>query len=886
MNIIQSDIRRKALCLRPLCAAMLSALPFHDATASITESGGEPFAVAQVKFDKRFFPSGSSATTDLTRFEKGNAVLPGTYSVDIYVNDSWSGRADVRFDVPEGWHGVDAHACFDKSLLARIGVSLAKLAPATQETLSVPDACLPIDRIVEGATAAFDFGEQRLALTIQQASLDRNPRGYVPEELWDAGVNGAFAGYGANIYAYNNSGAGTQTQGYLGLNGGVNLGAWHFRHNGSYGWDSQGRSQYQSLNTYVQRDVARLSSQLVAGESYTTGELFDSVGFRGIRLATDDRMLPDSLRGYAPTIRGVANSNAKVRITQNSATIYDTTVAPGAFEINDLYATGYGGDLTVQITEADGSVHSFKVPYASVPMSLRPGISRYSVTAGTLRDLQLSGNPLFAQGTWQRGFTNALTGYVGATFAAGYGSAIAGGVLTTSVGAFGADYTQSTTTVPGFGRMTGGSARVSYSKNLPQIGTDISIAAYRYSTGGFLDLSAAMQARDAVTSGQVGIDSVIRPRNRAQVTLGQQLGQRGGHLSLTASTVNYWNQRGSDINFSVGYSNTFRNVGVSLQATRQQMAFGRQSTLYYLSLTIPLGRTYPVTATSSVSYDTDGRTQVQSMLSGSLGVDRNLSYGVSVNHSASDSMRNTAGSANVLYRGRLADVSASAGSNGDSSQVSIGVRGAIVAHPGGITLSQPLSETIGIIEAKGAGGARVLNASGVKLDSRGYAVVPYLTPYSLNSVDVDPQGLSTDVELKTTSQQVAPRAGSIVMLRYETNTGRSAVIRAMQSNGEALPFGANVLDAEGNLVGVVGQASKILVRGIQDHGELSVRWASTPEARCTIKYDIPVRTGHSQTTGYQRIDTVCRLGDANPRISGIPGDRHASEPSTHPTSSD
>ncbi|MCA8093638.1 fimbrial biogenesis outer membrane usher protein [Burkholderia anthina] len=868
---VKPDPRYGGPRLRPLYAAVLSALAACHAAASEVESGSAPLTIAQVEFDEGFFPSGSSVTNDLSRFEKGNSVLPGTYNVDIYVNDNWIGRADVPFKASEATRSGDARACFDKLLLTRVGIDLAKLAPETAEALAAPGACLPLERIVDGATIALDFGEQRLDLGIQQASLSRNPRGYVSREFWSDGVNAGFLGYDANVYAYNNRGAGTQTQGYLGLNAGVNLGAWHFRHNGSYSWSSQGNAQYQSLNTYLQRDVPALLSQLIAGESYTTGELFDSVGFRGVRLSTDDRMLPDSLRGYAPTVRGIANSNAKVTIKQNGAIIYDTTVAPGAFEINDLYATGYGGDLTVEVTESDGSVHSFKVPYASVPLSLRPGISRYSITAGTLRDTMTSGNPWFTQGTWQRGFTNAVTGYVGATIAQGYGSAMVGGVLTTGIGAIGVDYTQAITTVPGAGRMTGGSARISYSKNVPQTGSNISIAAYRYSTGGFFDLGAAMQARDAADRGTTGIESVVRPRNRAQITFGQQLGERGGNLSLTASTVNYWNRGGSDINYSVGYSNTFRNVSLSLQATRQQSALGQQSTLYYASVTIPLGRQYPMTMSSSVSHDTNGRTQVRSMLSGSLGVDRNLSYGVNLNHSSGDGSSDTSGSANMLYRGRLADVSASAGSGSGNSQGSFGVRGAVVAHPGGVTLSQPLSETIGVIEAKGAGGARVLNASGVKLDSRGYAVVPYLTPYSMNLVEIDPKGLSTDVELKTTSQQVAPRAGSVVMLKYETETGRSAVIHALRPNGEPLPFGSSVVDAAGNPVGAVGQASKIFVRGLQDSGELTVKWGDTPDTLCHIAYQLPIRDAGSKADGYQRIDTQCVAPEAGePSVRATP----------------
>ncbi|SQI97309.1 fimbrial biogenesis outer membrane usher protein [Klebsiella oxytoca] len=51
------------------------------------------------------------------------------------------------------------------------------------------------------------------------------------------------------------------------------------------------------------------------GDTFTTGDVFDSVQFRGIQLMSDDEMLPDSQRGFAPTIRGMAHSNAKVTIS-------------------------------------------------------------------------------------------------------------------------------------------------------------------------------------------------------------------------------------------------------------------------------------------------------------------------------------------------------------------------------------------------------------------------------------------------------------------------------------------------------------------------------------------------------------------------------------------
>lgn len=121
------------------------------------------------------------------------------------------------------------------------------------------------------------------------------------------------------------------------------------------------------------------------GDGYTRGDIFDGINFRGAQLASDDNMLPDSQRGFAPVIHGIARGTAQVSIKQNGYDIYNSTVPPGPFTINDLYAAGNSGDLQVTIKEADGSTQIFTVPYSSVPLLQREGHTRYSITAGEYR---------------------------------------------------------------------------------------------------------------------------------------------------------------------------------------------------------------------------------------------------------------------------------------------------------------------------------------------------------------------------------------------------------------------------------------------------------------------------------------------------------------------
>ena len=826
-------------------------------TATATEA-----TLAQVEFDGAFLQNRLGKHFDVSRFAQRNVTAPGVYTADIHVGADWIGRYDVRFAASPD--SGDARPCFDRTLLERAGVDFGKLAPEVVAKLDGDRACLRLEQAVPGASAAFDFTRQTLQLSIPQALLARKARGYVSPDQWTAGETVGLLGYNFNLYTSKASGHTAQTQGYLGLNGGVNLGSWRFRHEGAYSWSSRGQSRYQGIASYLQRDLPSLSSQLVIGESYTSGELFDSTQFRGVRLSTDDRMLPDSLRGYAPVVRGIANSNAKVTIRQNDVTIYETTVAPGNFEIDDLYPTGYGGDLQVSVSEADGSVHTFSVPYAAVPMSLRPGIGRYSFVAGTLRNPLGSSQPLFAQATYQRGLTNLLTAYGGATLAAGYVSAMLGGAFNTPFGAFGADFTHAVTSIPGAKRYSGSSMRVSYAKSVEATGTDIALAAYRYSTDGYFGLNDAVQARDAARDGH-SASSVWRQRHRASLTLAQRFGTTGGRINATASAVSYWNRSGSDVNYSIGYTNQFRNVSYSLTATRQRNAGGDMGTLYYASVTIPFGREHPMTVTGNVSRDTLGRTRLQSTLSGSLGDDHALSYSVSANHaSGPDSV--TDGSTNVTYRARMAEVNVSAGASTDFQQGSLGVRGALVAHRGGITFSQPVSETFAIVEAPGAAGARITNAAGVKIDGNGYAVVPYLTPYSLNTVALDPKGISMDVELKETSRQIAPRAGAVPLIRFATDTGRAALVRAPQADGTPLPFGAVVRDETGKEVGVVAQASKVFARGLNERGALTVHWGADGSSVCRIAYALPVAEHRRRSPGIQTVESVCQADSSQAGI--------------------
>ncbi len=229
----------------------------------------------------------------------------------------------------------------------------------------------------------------------------------------------------------------------------MNLGAWRLRASGNYNWMTDSGSNYDFKNRYVQRDIASLRSQLILGESYTTGETFDSVSIRGIRLYSDSRMLPPTLASFAPIIHGVANTNAKVTITQGGYKIYETTVPPGAFVIDDLSPSGYGSDLIVTIEESDGSKRTFSQPFSSVVQMLRPGVGRWDISGGQVLKDDIQDEPNLFQASYYYGLNNYLTGYTGIQITDNnYTAGLLGLGLNTSVGAFSFDVTHSNVRIP------------------------------------------------------------------------------------------------------------------------------------------------------------------------------------------------------------------------------------------------------------------------------------------------------------------------------------------------------------------------------------------------------------------------------------------------------
>lgn len=827
---------------------------------------------------------------DLSRFGKEGAQLPGNYQVDIYINNKQVTSRNLQFNdagiytralVPSGQESSDIRdntglmACITRQDLSEMGVNL-KLFPDLEAVKE--EKCISPGKFIPDAFTSFDFQKMRLDISVPQAAMQNHARGYIPPERWDNGINAALLNYS---FSGNTSHGryGASSSRYLNLNSGLNLGPWRLR---DYRTWNEYESQYyryrnlQRVKTYAERAITQLHSKMVMGDNTTSGDVFDSLGFRGMQLETDDSMYPDSLRGFAPVVRGVATTNAKVSIKQNGYTVYQTFVSPGAFAIDDLYPVYSSGDLEVTVTEADGSVHIFSVPYSSVPVLQREGHFKYSLTAGRFQSgCDSCSSPEFAQGTLIRGLPHNITVYGGIQYSQNYLSGLIGGGLNLGIlGALSADITQADSTLADGTRHRGQSLKFLYARSLSSLGTTFQLTGYRYSTQGFHTLDeTALRGMTGWRFDTDTVDAEGRPVKRPytdyynlynnkkakiQASISQRVGDLGSAY-VTGAQQTYWNRAGIADSLQAGFNSSVGSVSYSLSWSRNREAgqAGADKSLY-LSLSVPLSSLlsgegeisrHTVYATYSAGQDNSGNITHQAGMSGTALEGNNLGWNLSQGYTRSSG---NSGSLSANYRGGYGSSNAGYSYSNTYKQVSYGVSGGALLHANGLTLGQQMGETGVLIAAPGVSGVAIENETGVRTDWRGYAIKPYASVYRENRVALDTASLDDHTDIDDAVSRVVPTRGAIVRAMFKGHSG-SRVLMKLIHKGSPLPFGTMI--TAGERTGIVGDDGLVYLSGMSEEGTVSAVWGDGEGKRCSAQWRLPA---DADSQSVVRMNGMCR----------------------------
>lgn len=808
-------------------------------------------------------------TIDLSVFEDEDGQTPGDYRVDIFVNNEKADTQTVTFQAVNDEEGNNRlFPCIAVDDLSKWGVLVVKYPELGADGIF----CARLSAIPQ-ATSEFRFNKQQLLLHFPQSAMNNSARGWVDPEIWDDGVPAALLNYsisGANNSARSSSRNDSNSQ-FVNLRPGFNIGPWRLRNYTTWSRASQSggvtTNKWNTVYTYLQRDIRVLKSQFILGDSTSPSDVFDSVPFRGIQLASDDDMLPESLRGYAPVVRGIARTNAQVTVRQNGYIIYQTYVSPGSFEIDDMYPTGGSGDLNITIKESDGSEQKLVIPFASLPVLQREGRLKYSITTATYRsyDSQVEKTP-FTQATLIYGLPLGFTGYGGGQFSSVYQSLALGvGKNLGQLGAISIDMTQAWSKRHQQKKEDGRSFRARYSKNIISTGTNFSIAGYRYATDGYWSMSEVMDTK----RGEYFYHDQDRRRNRAEMTMTQSLGQEMGSVSLTAIREDYWNSNRHQESLGASYYNSWNNISYGLNYTYSRNlshnvgakgSVDNRDHVFAFNVSVPLDTLFgrhsrnSLYASYMVNSSKKGNTTHSVSVSGTTLDDNNLSWGVQQGYGTKGQGNSAA--VNADWRATYGEVTGGYSYDKNSRRLNYGLQGGLVAHSEGVTLSQPLGETVALIAAPGAKGVSVSNQTGVKTDFRGYTVVPYTSPYRRNTIALNTETMGDDTEVAVNTQTVIPTRGAVAKATYQASVGVRALMVLARSDGRPVPFGATVTRAGDNTDQgfIVGDSGQVYLTGLDKSGTLNVKWGKGAGQKCQATYQIKNET---PVSGIQNLNTRC-----------------------------
>lgn len=859
------------IIFRYLCT-VISALPF--------------FSHAALHFDPEMLSGYNDNIADLSRFEKATQPA-GEYSVDIYLNGKFLAAKSLNFTAVQEASSPDEEAkgelrntssenaspshihdhtglmaCLTKENLIWMGVNVSHFDGLANTPAG---KCISPGEYVPQAFTAFDFQKMRLDISIPQAALKRLSNVSIPTEKWDEGITAALFSYQLSG-AENRGSFGTTRSNYLNLTSGFNFGPWRLRDNSNwnmYQGNSESRSQWVHQNTYVQRTIIPLKSELTMGDSTTDSDVFDAFSFRGLQISRDDSMYPDTLRGFAPEIHGTAYSNAKVTIREHGNVVYNTYVAAGAFVIDDLFPVSSGGDLEVTVTEANGSVRVFTVPFSSLPVLQRQGHTRFGVTAGRYNRSGYE-SPAFVQGHLLWGLPHAITAYGGTQIASDYQSiAVGAGINMGNWGALSADITQADSTLSDGSRHDGQSVRFLYARSLLMTGTTFQLAGYRYSTKGFHTFDeSALKRMSGWLYDTDSLDASGKPvkekwsgyynlygnkRERIQANISQRIG-KFGQLYLSGSRQNYWNDSATATSLQTGFSSAVGHVSYTLSYSYSRMSGQpKADRALYFSLTVPLDVFSPhgsskddahqAWVTYNANRDSEGKLTHQMDISGTALEANNLDWSVSQGYGKQDG---NSGDVALGYRGTYGDASVGYGYSADYKQIRYGASGGVVLHSGGITLSEPLGATNILVAAPGASGVPVDNQNGISTDWRGYSVIPYANTYHENRVSLDISRLDNSTDIDDAVDYVVPTKGALVRANFATHSG-SRVLMTLTHAGKPLPLGTTVSTSD-NSVGMVGEEGQVYLTGLHPQGNIKAKWGSGADQQCAAKYNIEVKS--------------------------------------------
>jgi outer membrane usher protein len=553
-----------------------------------------------------------------------------------------------------------------------------------------------------------------------------------------------------------------------------------------------------------------------------------SLFFGGLQIGTNFGLRPGFITQPIPTLKGTSVAPSTVDLYINDALRKTGSVPAGPFTLDDMTAITGTGQARVVVRDVLGRETVITQDFFTSSQLLKQGLSDWSYELGKLRrnlgTLNADYAESFSSGVYRYGLSNESTlegnAQVSRTVKV-LGLGLTQALPMQLLGEFGVSTSRADTVGTGQQYLLGvqhHSQRQGYTLRLQGYSRDYRRVGYDVTND---------QSTKRVLSASYNYNG------KAWGSVGVGYARSENYVTAPLNT------------YTANYSTTVGQRS-SLLFNLTRVTGASSGTSFGVSLIIPLDG--GLISTSNVSHATNGGgtsayTSVVKPLGDEIGWGwRALAGAQSGGHAY--------GEAGVTYQGSSALATADAAASSQSQALRLGLRGGLAVADGHVVLSRRVENAMALVEVPGFADVGIGLQGGKDLartDASGVALLPRLTPYHNNQIQLNAKDLPISAEIDNTEMRVVPANRTAVKVAFPVRSGRAALIKLVLDDGQPAPAGAEL-----ELIGdkrefYVARRGEAFVTAMQNVSELRLKHNGQS---CTVKVELPP----------QKDDDIARVG--------------------------
>jgi len=674
---------------------------------------------------------------------------------------------------------MGGHIYADGGMVSALGLAVSWPAPGADNQIDLA--------AVKGLDVSVDDAGQRLMLNVPAAAL--------PRQLYDVSrgqdVPPAQSGQGA-VLRYDLSATDADMRDFhRSLSGGGTFGFEYFTPDARFIASGFGTADYYGargarLDTALIFDRPATLSHLSLGDAISIVPSFArAIRFGGVEYASDFSLRPDLDTRPLPSFFGQSAVPATVDVFSGAARVYEQSVAPGPFEIQNLPILSGEGTATIVTRDVLGRETTQTLSLYTGDSLLAPGLESYAVDLGFLRTRygldNLGYDAPLASLSYRRGLSDTVTLQSHAEAAPGLALISGGGdVALGGLGILGGDIAVS-------GGEEAGGLLLSLNGNARAGPVSV------FASG----QSASLHYRDLASLDAGGV-APARQRFQIGVTTGLA---PYGTIGLSWIGSKYQGEAASDF---LAASWTMSLPSGAFVAATALEDLDRHTLSAQISIGIPIGGRDLISA--SLSSD-NGRLSGLGLYDRPADPDGGFGYRLLGGYQGG-----ARGEADATYIGRNFGADGGLSVQGQATAIRGDINGALIAMGGGVFATHDPGNAFALVET-GDSHVRVYRENRIQSvsDEQGRALLVGLTPYTPNHLSIEPRDFAFDTVVVNTDMLVTPRAGSGTTVSFRPQSHHPLLVQVMRGFGDPVPLGSTLtLDGQDENL-IVGHDGEVFI---------------------------------------------------------------------------